>query len=155
VGPGTLRLSTVASYVESATYKAGPRVPTLEFAGRSTGYGDMASTVIFSLEPRWKGVADLGYTVGALFTNLRWRYVGSLEDGGVRDFRLPSRQYFDLALGYSFNMGVLQGLSLHGGITNLADKEPVIYPSWNEANTDSSVYDVLGRRYFLRARYRF
>jgi outer membrane receptor protein involved in Fe transport len=44
---------------------------------------------------------------------------------------------------------------LHGGITNLADKEPVIYPSWNEANTDSSVYDVLGRRYFLRARYRF
>jgi iron complex outermembrane receptor protein len=155
VGPGNLRLNTVAGYMERATYKAAPGVPTKEFAGKATGYGLVGNTALFSLVPRWKAVADVSYVVGALFTNLRWRYVGSLEDDWIKGFRLPSRQYFDLALGYSFNSGVLRGLSLNGGITNLADQEPVIYPSYAEANTDPSVYDVLGRRYFLRAKYKF
>ena len=156
VGPGALRLNTVASYVDSATFKPAPRNPTEKFAGKASFYAAAGSVpTFFSLVPRWKTVADLSYTVGQLFTNLRWRYVGSLGDAWIKDFRLPSRQYLDLTLGYSFNSGLLEGLSLHGGVTNLTDKEPVIYPSYLEANTETSTYDVLGRRYFLRAKYSF
>jgi len=34
----------------------------------------------------------------------------------------------------------------------LIDEQPVIYPNRVEANTAPSLYDVLGRRYFLRAK---
>lgn len=65
------------------------------------------------------------------------------------------RQYLDLTLGYAFDSELLKGLSFLAGITNLTDEEPVIYPSYVEANTAPSIYDVLGRRYFLRATYAF
>ncbi|HBX36002.1 MAG TPA: hypothetical protein DEG76_01280, partial [Pseudohongiella sp.] len=50
-------------------------------------------------------------------------------------------------------------LSLTAGVNNLFDKAPPIYTSDSRAgiqsNTDPSVYDVLGRRYFVTATYRF
>ena len=68
---------------------------------------------------------------------------------------MPSRQYFDLTLGFTADDGWLEGLSLRGGINNLMDEDPVIYPSSVEANTEPSTYDALGRRYFVRLNYRF
>lgn len=154
-GPGQLRVNAVATHVDTAKFKAAPRVPTTEYAGLATGYVVTASSALFSLVPRWKGVIGIGYSVGGLSSNLRWRYVGSMQDGTVKDFKLSSRQYLDLTMGYAFDSGLLEGLSLRAGITNLADEQPVIYPSWVEANTAPSIYDVLGRRYFLRATYAF
>jgi outer membrane receptor protein involved in Fe transport len=37
----------------------------------------------------------------------------------------------------------------------VADEDPVIYPSSQQANTDPTTYDVLGRRYFLNVNYKF
>jgi len=154
-GPGSLRLNGVATYTESASFKAAPRVPTLEYASKATGYAVTAESAVFNLMPRWKVVADVSYATGGLLTNLRWRYVGSLQDEWIESFRLPSRQYWDLTVGYAFESGLLDGLTLRGGVTNLGDQQPVIYPSYVEANTEPSTYDVLGRRYFLRATYTF
>jgi outer membrane receptor protein involved in Fe transport len=154
-GPGRIRLHGVATHVTSATFTPAPGVPTTEYAGKATGYIVTSSSAVFSLVPRWKGVIDLAYTTGGLFTNLRWRYVGDLVDANFEDYKLPSRQYLDLTLGYEFDSGGLSGLSFYSGVTNLTDEQPVIYPSWVEANTAPSLYDVLGRRYFLRAKYVF
>jgi outer membrane receptor protein involved in Fe transport len=145
-GPGRIRLHGVATHVTSATFTPAPGVPTTEYAGKATGYIVTSSSAVFSLVPRWKGVIDLGYTMGGLFTNLRWRYVGDLVDADFEDYKLPSRQYLDLTLGYEFDSGGLSGLSFYSGVTNLTDEQPVIYPSWVEANTAPSLYDVLGRR---------
>jgi iron complex outermembrane receptor protein len=41
------------------------------------------------------------------------------------------------------------------GLENVADEDPPIIPSWNQANTEASQYDVLGRRYFVSLRYSF
>ncbi len=155
VGPGQIRVRGVATHVASATFTAAPGVPTGEYAGKATGYIVTSSSAVFSLVPRWKGVIDLGYATGGLFTNLRWRYVGDLVDAYIEDFKLPSRQYLDFTLGYAFDSGHLKGLSFYAGVTNLTDEQPVIYPNWVEANTAPSLYDVLGRRYFLRATYVF
>jgi outer membrane receptor protein involved in Fe transport len=44
-------------------------------------------------------------------------------------------------------------LRLRAGVTNLTDEDPIIYPSQQQANTDPSTYDILGRRYFVSATY--
>ena len=49
----------------------------------------------------------------------------------------------------------LSGLTLGLGVENLSDEQPPIFPSWQQANTDPSQYDVLGRRYYVDLRYRF
>ena len=53
----------------------------------------------------------------------------------------------------------MEALRVTLGIDNLTDKDPPIYTSDSragiQANTDPSTYDVLGRRYFLNATYKF
>jgi len=68
---------------------------------------------------------------------------------------VPSVQYVDLAGGYAFVAGALEGLSIRGGIDNVFDEQPPLFPSWQQANTDPSQYDVLGRSYYLQLRYQF
>jgi iron complex outermembrane receptor protein len=49
----------------------------------------------------------------------------------------------------------LHGLHARVGIDNVFDQAPPIFPTWQQANTDPSQYDVLGRRYYLRLTYAF
>jgi len=85
------------------------------------------------------------------------RYVGEMSDYNIPDFKLDATSYFDLTAEYHFgeNDGVLDGLSLRGGIINVANEDPVIFPSYQQSNTDPTVYDVLGRRYFVNLNYKF
>ena len=82
-------------------------------------------------------------------------YVGDVQDNWITDFRLPSKQYWGLTLGYRPDSGFLEGLEIRGGVTNLTNTKPILYPSNVEANTEPSTYDVVGRRYFIRMTYRF
>ena len=92
-------------------------------------------------------------TVGAT-----WRYIDSMIDADATldpVFRVPHVDYFDLDAGYEFSAGLLEGLELRVGIENLTDEDPPIFPSTPGPNTDSSQYDVLGRRYYASLRYSF
>ena len=85
------------------------------------------------------------------------------EDGGRYDgfdaprfgVVVPHYDYFDLEASYAVRDGSLDGLVLRAGVENLTDKDPPIFPSSVDANTDPSQYDVLGRRYFLSVQYRY
>jgi outer membrane receptor protein involved in Fe transport len=77
-----------------------------------------------------------------------------MEDGDYPDFEVPSRDYLDLYASYAF-AGGLDGLIVGLGVENIGDEDPPIYPSYVQANTNPSQYDVLGRRYFLRLTYGF
>ncbi|TAA47692.1 TonB-dependent receptor [Corallincola spongiicola] len=46
---------------------------------------------------------------------------------------------------------VTDSITLIAGIDNLLDEEPEYYTNYNDANTDPYTYDVLGRRYYIRA----
>ena len=78
-----------------------------------------------------------------------------MEDGTYADFEVPSQDYLDLYASYAFNEGPMGGLTVGFGVENLGDQDPPIYPSYVQANTNPSQYDVLGRRYFLRLSYGF
>jgi outer membrane receptor protein involved in Fe transport len=46
-------------------------------------------------------------------------------------------------------------MDVHLGVENATDKQPPLYTSSIQMNTDPSTYDVLGRRYYLRANFNF
>ncbi len=58
--------------------------------------------------------------------------------------------YFDLDSIWN----VRQGLELHAGITNLADKKPPVL-QYTSAGTDLSTYDIIGRRFFMSLKAKF
>jgi iron complex outermembrane receptor protein len=49
----------------------------------------------------------------------------------------------------------MEGLRIGIGVENLTDEDPPIFPSYIQANTDPSQYDVFGRRYYASLRYSF
>jgi len=155
VGGGELGLHGVASHVLSASQKDAPGIPTREYKGLAGQTYLTAASAAFMLVPEWKVTVDAGYRVGGFDLNLRWRYIDSVRDGDIESFVVPSRQYLDVTAGYAFESGILAGLSMRAGVTNLTDETPPVYPSSAEANTEPSTYDALGRRYFLRGIYRF
>ena len=85
----------------------------------------------------------------------RWQHVDGTRDVEYRDFAVPAIDYVDVGASYAFEAGPLQGLQASAGIENVLDQAPPIFPTWQQANTDPSLYDVLGRRYYLRLAYAF
>ena len=65
------------------------------------------------------------------------------------------RHYVDLGAAYEFAGTAFAGLTLGVGVDNIGDEMPPIFPTWQQANTDPTQYDVLGRRYYVNVRYQF
>jgi outer membrane receptor protein involved in Fe transport len=146
VGPGQLRTKWISSYLidwDDATIQG--EAFTENAGTASSGFDAL---------PEWKWSATLGYSVGGFDGDLRWRHVGEMTDFSFPTFTLDAVEYVDLTLGYSFS-DRLEGLRLRAGVTNLTDEDPIIYPSQQQSNTDPATYDILGRRYFVSATYRF
>jgi len=70
-------------------------------------------------------------------------------------FVIPSVDYLDLSASQEFSTGVLENLKFGVGVENVTDEDPPIYPSYVQANTDPSQYDVFGRRCYASLRYSF
>jgi outer membrane receptor protein involved in Fe transport len=115
--------------------------------------------------PKWKGVVNIGWEIGNFEFNWNARYIdgltvvnddalGSPVTTGLRG-TIPSFDYHRLTAGWS----PVEKLDLLLGIDNLFDKDPPIYTdnatAGQQANTDPSTYDILGRRYFMNLTYRF
>lgn len=127
--------------------------------------------------PKYKFTSNVSYRVGPFTAFLQGRWI----DGGVLDRTrvqsdvniidpvtnrpvatiddntIPSTFYADLNLSYTF--GAEANFDTFLNVTNLFDREPVLTPDVigragaNEFNT--SVYDVVGRRFILGFNYRF
>ena len=64
---------------------------------------------------------------------------------------VPSVTYLDVNASWQFGDTV----DLHLGVENATDEQPPLYTASIQMNTDPSTYDVLGRRYYLRANMKF
>lgn len=102
---------------------------------------------------------NVHYSAGPLSTHLTWRWIeGSNNaaplasaDYGVPDpiLAVPSvgdEQYVDLGLSYEFS----DAFVVRFGISNLLDNDPpqMADQQWSN-NTDTGIYDVFGRSYYL------
>ena len=53
------------------------------------------------------------------------------------------------------NVRLTDNLVLRGGVNNLFDEDPSYYTDPIDQNTDPFTYDLLGRRFFVKASYTF
>lgn len=111
--------------------------------------------------------ANFNYASGPFTAQLTWRWIDSMETASGLglplffgpDFvsnqsitSIPSWNYFDLGVSYEWDDSVL----VRFGINNLADKESPFMADWTFGpNTDTLMYDVFGRTYYLNLRYQF
>lgn len=107
--------------------------------------------------PRWKLFNRLSWSREPFTFSLRHRYFSSLVDNSFAQneaLELPpptnipekmqARHYFDASA--AFDLGRRFRLTL--GVNNLADTKPSLVGFAIQANTDPSLYDMLGRRFF-------
>jgi len=59
--------------------------------------------------------------------------------------------YHNVSAAYSMN----DSWSINGGVKNLLDTDPEYVYNASDMNTDSSIYDVIGRTFFMSTSYRF
>jgi len=134
-------------------------LPFVSCAGRFGGA--CGQTVGGTATPRWKIYNILSWTAGETSLTLRHRWFS-----GTRDFRegftaafgltpprlpeegrlLEARHYLDLSA--SFRFARTSRLTL--GVSNLLGAGPPVTGTLQvQANTDPSLYDTLGRRWFV------
>jgi len=148
-GPGQVGFNWLVSWLDSYYEQAAAGVPGESIEGTVGGKFFEGSL------PEWKWSMNLGYTVGRLGLNARWNHIDGMDDYYERSFRVPAYDYLDLNASYDFDDGWLHGLSLRIGVENIADKDPPILANPVQANTDPAQYDVMGRRYYIGAKYAF
>lgn len=146
-GPGDIALNWLVGYVLSFEELQASGVEPVEVDGTVGGF-------VGTSFPEWKWNLRTSYLWNDFDFVLQWRYVDSVQDSGFPDFKIDSQNYLDFVIGYEFATGALAGLTFRAGVENLTDADPPIFPSYVQANTDPSQYDVLGRRYFVRMNYR-
>ncbi|MDG1733841.1 MAG: TonB-dependent receptor [Thalassotalea sp.] len=130
---------------ESTPFDGQPTIDKVGFITEDQGsYTEWRSNLNFTLAADdWSATYSL-------------RYIGEADDVNGGDFDPQGKSvdavfYSDLQGGYQIN----DSLNLSAGIDNLFDEKAPYLTSWNDANTDVMTYDLLGRRGFVKATYRF
>ena len=157
--PDRIDLSLSGTYYLERSSTPNNRIGKLDCAGY---FGiPCGNTVGAGATPRWKLLNDAAYTTGPITATLRHRWFSRTQDvreavhqltGAKAIFAasaegrfLEARHYFDLAL----TGRVDKKFELTFGVNNLFDTKPAITGTLQvAANTDPSLYDVLGRRFF-------
>jgi outer membrane receptor protein involved in Fe transport len=120
-------------------------------------------------QPAYRHNLRVTYSQGPALFSVRWRYEDGTKDSRIQNVfngtqrigtdpaLLPkpyvgSTNYIDLSAGFELN----ENLSFNAGVNNLFNLQPRILGSAAEqGNTLPSFYDVLGRDYFISARFKF
>jgi outer membrane receptor protein involved in Fe transport len=148
VGPGELGVNLVASWMDEYVVRKVQGLPSTDDVGHVGGY-------LGASLPEWKWNLTVHYGWGPLVVSGQWRYIDGMRDREETSYAVPGYDYFDVTGSYEFDHGMLEGLVVRVGVENLADETPPLLASPVAANTDPSQYDVLGRRFFVSATYKF
>lgn len=103
--------------------------------------------------PEYKHNATFGWANGPFQAQLRWEYIGEVEDDGGSGTTIDATSYFNVNGAWDIN----DNLRISGGIDNLLDEEPQILSDdiAEQANTYPGTYDVFGRTAYVSAKIRF
>ena len=143
IGPGTAKINVVASHIIKDASNDFPTLPKRNLAGTNGN-------------PDWSGLTTFGYEVGPVDMSLRWRYIDGTKhptfvtsptavQPGTKPYNL-----FDLVGSFDLR----ENVQLRGGVTNLLNQDPLIIAG-TPGNTNTSLFDILGRSYYLALRAKF
>ncbi|MGH6729514.1 MAG: TonB-dependent receptor domain-containing protein, partial [Sphingomicrobium sp.] len=122
-------------------------------------------TIQGTANPRWKLFNRASWQIGPATFSLRHRFFSATRDARYSAFetlrqpepdfipvnaaKSPSRHYYDAAAAFD----IAKRFQLTIGVNNLFDTKPSLVGNQQvQANTDPSLYDVLGRRFFATVR---
>lgn len=135
------------SYLEKYDVRPFDGADEIHYAGMITGgRGSYA---------QWRSFGSLTLAQGPWSGSYSVQYIGSADDinaspGDIGD-HAPSVAYHNAQVKYAFN----KSLNVAFGIDNLFDKQAPFIQSWTDANTDTMTYDLMGRRWNVKATYRW
>ena len=149
---GDLNFQLITTYVEKYETQTTKVDPVYDYAG-SIGSTTGSST------PEWKATLQTTWQWNALQLGLTTRYIDSMVHANTvegaaasptSNTPVDSIVYWDLSAKYDLT----ENLSVRATINNLLDEDPELYTPNVQANTDPSLYDVLGRRFFVGVNFR-
>jgi outer membrane receptor protein involved in Fe transport len=131
------------------------------FSFHDTGVviGEESGTVGF---PKWSGSLTAGYHFKQVSVSWMARFLSAMKDQAVLRGSIPANNPLNYSGPGSYVLNDLT-LSWQGdkanvtlGVNNVFDKDPLFaYGSLGGRNTYGSIYDVLGRYFYLNAGYKF
>jgi outer membrane receptor protein involved in Fe transport len=148
-GAGTLDLNLLGNWLQKWQIAYLPGLPTIDYRGT---IGDCVACAF----PDYKLLLNARWRRGDFGAGLRVQYLPTMENkyasyDPFTTVGVPSITYLDANVSWRMD----EMLELRAGIENLTDETPPLYTAGVQMNTDPSTYDVLGRRYFLRANLKF
>lgn len=142
--------------------------PDVQFIDCSGLFGFGCDFASWGTLPAYKTTTRFTYNSGPMALSLQWRWIDGMDNAllvhGEELFGVPqdawnlsipeleSENYFALTFVYQIN----DSIGVSAGVRNLTDNDPpqMAGSAW-QGNTDPSIFDVYGRRYFLRLTARF
>jgi outer membrane receptor protein involved in Fe transport len=148
-GAGHLDFNVMANWLEKWQITYLPSIAPIEYAGT---IGDTVGSAL----PDYKIFFNTHWNRGPLGLGMRARFLPAMENkyasyDPASVVGVPSVTYLDFNASWKFG----DAMDVHLGVENATDKQPPLYTSSIQMNTDPSTYDVLGRRYYLRANFNF
>lgn len=160
-GDENLSVRLLASYVrEISTKQRG--AAKVDRAGQT---GPLTPGALLGGAPEWQGTISLGYQRGPFSMALEERLIdGGLFDAtwiegvDIDDNHVPSAQYTNLQLAYEGGAGGDSTYEVSLNVTNLFDEDPALAPNFGftgSTATNSSLFDIYGRRYNVGVKFNF
>ncbi|HEY0682900.1 MAG TPA: TonB-dependent receptor [Steroidobacter sp.] len=140
-GTGRVFFSTGFGYSKNFSIQTLPDTPFQEYGGTNT---------IGASYPEYKALTTLGYGIGGASVSVRWRYQNAMDDvtsvttPANPGIGVPTYNLYDLVGTFD----ITEQWQLRAGITNLTDEDSVFVSS-SQTSTDTSVFDAVGRSYYL------
>ncbi len=152
---GKLYIDSAIGYLNNYKIQLLPGAAFLDYTGVSSGSANPGA-VPPRAAPKWKALTTFGYKSDVLGFGLRWRHQGALKDSssvtspnnvqiGVDPYNL-----WDLFATAKVN----DNISFRAGINNLMDRGLPIVAS-NQFQTDTALYDVIGRSFYMGVKFGF
>jgi iron complex outermembrane recepter protein len=150
IGPGTLSLGWIGSWLESFQTQAVKGAQFIEFTGFISNTGTLGDTV-GSARPEFKWLVTSDYQFGDFKVGARWQHIDEMTNFNAPADKIPAIGYLDLLGSWNVN----DNLVLRVNVNNVLDELPPTYAPSVQGNTDPSTYDTLGRRYTIGLTARF
>ena len=146
---GKLDLNLLANWLQKWEIAYVPGLPLIDYKGT---IGDNIGGAF----PDYKLLLNARWQRNEFGAGLRLQHLPAMDNkyqsyDPFTTVGTPAMTYLDANVSWQLK----DALELRLGIENLTDETPPLYTAGVQMNTDPSTFDVLGRRYFLRANMKF
>lgn len=150
IGPGTLSVNAAATKLLERSFILDMDDPN-----------SIEDTVGQFGSPEWKGAMRTAWSQGPLVFNWTLRYYSRMRPGSGVTAETHDIVYTDEVMYHDFYVGysLTNSVSLYGGLSNAFDEAPPRLPGAEAGGANfewgyqSGVYDVIGRTFYLGARF--